>query len=347
MSTEERFEAFKTKASKIHNNKYDYSRFNYINAKTVGLIICPIHGDVYQTPEKHITKNAKGCQKCWHTEMSNCLKGVKKSVVKFKDKEKFLDKCHKKYGNKFEYDLTNYNGITKNEIVITCPVHGVFKSIPVNHVTANNKTGCYQCGMSRKAVSKTKDTEDFKKRIESVYGNIYQYPNINNVYKNRKSIITINCSIHGDFKKIAGKHLSGQGCFQCRVDEMVRTGILTGGYSNTVFDQLPWLPDAPAVLYYLKINNGELYKIGITRKHLHNRIAALKNKSNKFIKNICIVYVFELPLSKAFKIEQKVLKDQECNRVYHKWSTELFRQDIQDHLLKIIEDYDNKSTITN
>lgn len=347
MNTEERFKAFKIKASKIHNNKYDYSRFDYVNAKTIGLIICPIHGDVYQTPEKHTAKNAKGCQRCWHDIMSISLKGVKKSTAKFKEKEEFLIKCIEKYGDKFEYNLTNYNGITKNEIEVTCPTHGMFRSTPVNHIMSNNKTGCYQCGMSSKSLSKTKSVGDFKKRCEGVYGNVYQYPDIENLYKNRKSLITVTCSIHGNFEKIAGKHLAGQGCFQCRVEEMVRTGILTGGYSNNVFSQSSWLSNAPAILYYLKINDGKLFKIGITRGHLCNRLRSLKNKSKNFIKNICIVCTFELPLSKAFNIEQRVLREQECNRVYYKWSTELFKQDIQDYLLKTIEDYDNKPSFTN
>ena len=36
---------FIEKCKKIHNDRYDYSKFIYINANTKGMIICPIHGE--------------------------------------------------------------------------------------------------------------------------------------------------------------------------------------------------------------------------------------------------------------------------------------------------------------
>lgn len=38
-------EEFIERARKIHGNKYDYSKVNYVNAKTKVCIICPIHGE--------------------------------------------------------------------------------------------------------------------------------------------------------------------------------------------------------------------------------------------------------------------------------------------------------------
>lgn len=56
-------EEFIEKARKIHGDKYDYSKVNYINCETKICIICPEHGEFWQTPNHHI--NAKcGCQKC-------------------------------------------------------------------------------------------------------------------------------------------------------------------------------------------------------------------------------------------------------------------------------------------
>ena len=53
---------FIDKAKKIHGDKYDYSLVNYINLRTKVKIICPIHGEFEQKPEKHLMK--RGCQKC-------------------------------------------------------------------------------------------------------------------------------------------------------------------------------------------------------------------------------------------------------------------------------------------
>lgn len=32
-------------AQKVHGNKYDYSKVNYVNSNTKVTITCPIHGD--------------------------------------------------------------------------------------------------------------------------------------------------------------------------------------------------------------------------------------------------------------------------------------------------------------
>lgn len=56
-------ETFVEKARKIHGeNKYDYSKVEYINAKTKVCIVCPIHGEFWQTPNVHL--GGKGCPKC-------------------------------------------------------------------------------------------------------------------------------------------------------------------------------------------------------------------------------------------------------------------------------------------
>ena len=44
---------FLDKVIKIHNNKYDYSKTNYINCRTKITIICPKHGEFEQLPNNH------------------------------------------------------------------------------------------------------------------------------------------------------------------------------------------------------------------------------------------------------------------------------------------------------
>ena len=54
---------FITKAVKIHKDRYDYSKVNYINAKTKVTIVCREHGDFQQTPSNHLYNY--NCQKYW------------------------------------------------------------------------------------------------------------------------------------------------------------------------------------------------------------------------------------------------------------------------------------------
>ena len=48
--------------NEIHNFKYDYSRVNYVNARTDVEIICPEHGVFIKTPNEHLM--GKGCPEC-------------------------------------------------------------------------------------------------------------------------------------------------------------------------------------------------------------------------------------------------------------------------------------------
>ena len=57
-STEDVIKQFK----EVHGNKYDYSKFVYVNNLTEGIIICPIHKEFKQLPKVH--KRGNGCKSC-------------------------------------------------------------------------------------------------------------------------------------------------------------------------------------------------------------------------------------------------------------------------------------------
>ena len=46
-------EEFIERARIIHDNKWSYSKVDYINNHTKIIIICPIHGEFEQTPNNH------------------------------------------------------------------------------------------------------------------------------------------------------------------------------------------------------------------------------------------------------------------------------------------------------
>ena len=55
-------EEFIARSNNIHNNKYDYSKVEYVNNKTKVCIICPKHGEFWQTPKNHLL--GQGCPIC-------------------------------------------------------------------------------------------------------------------------------------------------------------------------------------------------------------------------------------------------------------------------------------------
>lgn len=65
-------EDFINKAIKVHGDKYDYSKVNYINNKTDVLITCKEHGDFYQSPHNHL--QGKGCPFCKESHLENVVK---------------------------------------------------------------------------------------------------------------------------------------------------------------------------------------------------------------------------------------------------------------------------------
>ena len=53
---------FIEKATAIHDNRYDYSKVNYVSSQSKVTIICPVHGEFQQKPSGHL--NGNGCPKC-------------------------------------------------------------------------------------------------------------------------------------------------------------------------------------------------------------------------------------------------------------------------------------------
>jgi very-short-patch-repair endonuclease len=176
-------------ANKIHNNKYDYSKVNYINCDTNIIIICPTHGEFEQRPYVH-TNLEHGCSAC--------------TGMKRKTNEQFILDSVNKHGNKYDYSLVNYiNGKTK--VCIICKEHGEFYQIPNSHV---RESGCPFCS---KNILKT--TDDFIKDALLVHDDLYDYSKVN--YINSKTNVIIICYKHGEFEQNPNNHLQGKGCSFC------------------------------------------------------------------------------------------------------------------------------------
>lgn len=122
-------ESFIEKAREIHGDKYDYSKVEYIDNKTKVCIICPIHGEFWQTPANHL--KGKGCQKCYGNEKLTT--------------RKFIEKAKEIHGDRYDYSKVEYvNAYTK--ICIICPIHGEFWQRPADHLQG---CGCEKCKESR------------------------------------------------------------------------------------------------------------------------------------------------------------------------------------------------------
>ena len=190
MNTEE----FIKKAKEVHGDKYDYSKVEYINCKTKVCIICPIHGEFWQTPEKHL--QGKGCKECGK---------IKSSLSRLLNNDIFISRAKKVHGDKYDYSKVEYVNIY-TKVCIICPIHGEFWQTPNDHL--NNKNGCPKCCNNVK-----KDTIQFIKEAKEVHGDKYDYSKVE--YINAKTKVRIICPIHGEFWQKPNNHLYKQGCPKC------------------------------------------------------------------------------------------------------------------------------------
>jgi hypothetical protein len=100
-------ENFIERAKMKHDDKYDYSKFIFVNADTDGIIICPFHGEFLKTPRKHI--NGRGCPECIESSGERYLKSFfKKYKIKY-IREKTYKDCINIVSLRFDFYLFDYN----------------------------------------------------------------------------------------------------------------------------------------------------------------------------------------------------------------------------------------------
>lgn len=193
---------FIKRVKEIHDNKYDYSKVEYKNNTTKVCIICPEHGEFWQTPKQHL--NGQGCPKC----------GLKKIGDLFrKTREQFIQEAINLYGSRFIYDKVDYKN-KDTKVCIICPKHGDFYITPRNFLNGHS---CPMCYNERRNATTRFTTEKFIERAKKVHGDKYKYNKV--VYKNAHAKVCIICPEHGEFWQIPNDHLMGHGCPKCANQE--------------------------------------------------------------------------------------------------------------------------------
>ena len=190
-------EEFIKESQVIHNGKYDYSKVKYINNHTKVCIICPEHGEFWQTPKNHLKNH--GCPKCC---IHKILKKYSTSV------DKFIKRAKEKYNNKYDYSKVVFKNMN-TKVCIICPEHGEFWQTPYSHL--KGKIGCKKCvdiWDSRGRVT----TKDIIEHFKSIHGDKYDYSKVK--YINARTNVTIVCPIHGEFD-ILPYNFINRGCSKC------------------------------------------------------------------------------------------------------------------------------------
>ena len=192
-----------SRARKIHGNKYDYSKVKYTTIEERVCIICPEHGEFWQSLNCHVNQK-QGCPLCAN---QNKIGRYNLST------QEFIQKAQEVHGNKYDYSQTVYNGM-KSKLKIICPKHGEFWQVAYDHLRGFK---CEKC----KFETNTSNTESFIKKARGVHGDKYDYSKV--IYINNHIKVCIICPEHGEFQQLPSHHLLGCGCQKCHSSRMERT----------------------------------------------------------------------------------------------------------------------------
>ncbi len=92
-------EVFIERAIKVHGDKYDYSKVVYTRTDEKVCIVCPIHGEFYQTPHCHVVLK-QNCPQCAAIEAGQKRRGENNVMRKESVKAKVRQTCLRRYGTK-------------------------------------------------------------------------------------------------------------------------------------------------------------------------------------------------------------------------------------------------------
>lgn len=217
---------FLKKAEKVHKNKYDYSKVVLKTVMDKVCIICPEHGEFWQTPNDHVNSK-RGCPKCAHRSYR-------------KTTEEFIEESKQKFGNKFDYSKVLYERKDK-PVCIICPKHGEFWQSPNVHLRSTN--GCPKCVKEENGNKKRLTQEIFIEKARKIHGDKYDYSKVE--YVNVDTKVCIICPEHGEFWQTPHNHIGQkQGCPYCTNSHLENEISVLLTINNISFIQekkFPWL----------------------------------------------------------------------------------------------------------
>lgn len=254
---------FINKANLLHDNLYTYNNTIYVNSHTKVAVTCTKHGDFYLKPNNHLS-GKQGCPKC------AILKTTSKKVMDIKEFKARISVIYK--GTMDTSNVTYVNNRTPVTVTHNC---GHTYSTTPN--TLLKGSTCPKCAID----NLQKTNLDKQNKTKQAISKLQDYEVLGN-YVSAKVPIEV-------------KHVCGT-TFSVTPDNLLRKHPCPG-CANFGFN-----PFKPAILYYLSINNGKVYKIGITNRTVEERFKAIQA-------DITVIHTWKFKLgAKAYSKEQEILK---------------------------------------
>lgn len=282
---------FIEKAIQLHGNTYEYGKTSYLSSHTKVTITCKIHGDFSMKPNNHLS-GKQGCPICKKRSIGDKLR---------KSTEDFIAQMQDIYGDAFDLSEVVYK-TAHTPVVVTHYCGNRYSTTPTTLLKGKTCNKCSiqalkQNTLSRKLPTRTK-----------LY-NLEDYVILGEYVNSRTPIEVMHKPCNTKFKPTP--------------DNLLNKGVLCPKCSIYGFN-----PEIPATLYYLSINDGMFFKIGITNRSVQERF------SSHDLSNVTVLKEWHYEKGKtAFQKEQELFKLFESYRITSKevissGYTELFTTDI-------------------
>ena len=197
---ENKTKIFINRLIKIHGDKFNYSKVNYINNHTNVEVICKKHGSKFMLPVNLL----KGC------DCKSC--SSEQTAINRKNQPKynlqsFIQKSQQIYGaDKFDYSKCIITKGRLSKPILICKIHGDFVTNANDHLSG--KSGCPNCRRNKK-----KTITEILNEFKLAHGTFYDYSAFK--FINIKVKGTIICPKHGYFYQTPEVHKNGSNCPKC------------------------------------------------------------------------------------------------------------------------------------
>ena len=185
---------FIERASKIHQNLYNYDKVEYVNGTTPVCIIDPEYGEFWQKPQNHLA--GKGNPQRGRDKVRKlnapCL-------------ETFVRKAQEVHGDLYDYSKVVYKG-NKRKVLIIDPDYGEFWQTPSDHLSGN---GNPERGLVSRADKRRHTLDEFISKAKEIHGDLYDYSLVDYINSNTKVLIID--PEFGEFWQTPASHLTGRG----------------------------------------------------------------------------------------------------------------------------------------
>jgi len=209
--------------------------------------------------------------------------------------ENFLKRAEEVHGDKFTYDMVNYNG-HESSISIYCKEHKKhFTQKTKHHLKSNG--GCPDCKSDSISRAASQDLPSFIKKAVEIWGDSLDFSKT--VYKNNKTKSVFVCRKHGEFTKTPNDIIGGHGCKLCGTSKLGKYNVKNSKNRESLYKE------QTAILYLMKIHNSEetFYKVGISIS-LFDRISNIKSLSKCEVE---VIHSVNMTLFEAVNREHTIL----------------------------------------